>query len=291
VAGDVDIRRYRETDAPAVAGLFNARYGAHIGPIEIDAESWHRMYTKGWWNCPSLEEDPECVQVAERSGCVVGYVAFRSMSRGRTPEGMLQELVVAAAEAGSGLAERLLDHAESMLAGRGVTRITVRCHPEDGPLWSLLDGAGYSGAARDRTVFMLAVVDLPGLLGRLAPQLAERARAARELGIELPRGLSLESPGHAATLTFAGGADGAVEVARDALDGAEMAVRLSEEALVGLVTGTASAEALYLDGPGSIRIASSGPAGPAAPAGRRAVELLGILFPRIPRAVIAAHTW
>ena len=285
MAGDVDIRRYRETDAPAVAELFNARYGPYVGPIEVSAESWHRMYTKGWWNCPSLEEDPDCVQVAERSerpGHVVGYVAFRSMSRGRTPEGVLQELVVAADEAGSGLAERLLEHAEGMLAGRGVTRISVRCHPEDGLLWGLLDWAGYSGTARDRTVFMLAVVDLPGLLGRLAPRLAERACAARELGIDLPGSLSLESPGHSATLKFA---DGAIEVAGAALDGAEMAVGLSEEALVGLVTGTASAEALYLDGPSSMRIART------APAGRRAVELLGILFPRIPRAVIAAHTW
>jgi len=284
MADEATIRRYRETDAADVARIFNERYGGSVGPIEITPESWHGMYTKGWWNCPSLADDPDCVQVAERSGQVVGYVAFRCMSRGRTPEGMLQELVVSSDEAGAGLAERLLEHAEKMLAGRGVTRITVRCHEEDGPLWALLDAADYGGCARDRTVFMLAVVDLAGLLQDLAPRLAERARAARESGIELPMGLTLRSPGHSAAVSFGGGD---VEVSEGVGDGgdASMAVELSEEALVGLVTGTASAEYLYLDGSGSMRIVRAGPAG------RRAVELLGVLFPRVPRAVIAAHTW
>ena len=197
---------------------------------------------------------------------------------------MLQELVVAPEEAATGLAQELLEHAESIMAARGADAVRMICLDEDRSLAGLLGGSGYTTSLRDFSVFMLAVVDLCGLLGRLAPALAERAASSR---VEPPAGgLTLRSPNHCATVTF--GPDG-VAVAEgdggDGGDGAEAVFELSEDVLVGLVTGTVGAEAAYLDGGGSMRVVSSGSLG------ARAVEFLGDLFPRLPKAAIRAHTW
>lgn len=280
------IRRYASSDAPAVARLFNERYGGFVGPIEVTADSFDRMYQHGWWNCPSLEKDPDCVQVAERSGKVVGYVAFRCDAERNPGEGMVQELAVARSEARTGLDERLLAHAEAMMTERGAVRVTMLCHEDDVELWRLLDGTGYGSSARERTVFMLAVIDLAGLLERMAPLLERRLAAS---GIEPPpRGLVLRTPGHSARLTFEAGRVGVLPGEPGGGEGdrgGEAVFSLSDDALVGLVTGTAGADEAYLDGSGSMSVAP----GPGGAGG--ALDLLGALFPRVPRAVVRAHTW
>ncbi len=259
-------RRYRPEDAAPIAALFNARYGGFVGPIEITAESWDRMYTDGWWNCPSLESDPDCVQVAERDGLIVGYGAFACDPGRRGGDGVIQEIVTGPGEAD--LAEDLLAHCESICAGRGAAKIVMPCSDSDRELWGLLDRCGYDGVERDFSVFMLAVVDLGGLLERLAPTLKDRVEAS---GIEMPGRLTLTSPSHSAS----------VELGDESRGGC--AFEMTEDALVGLVTGTVAAEEAYLDG--SLKATDAGPLG------GRAIEFLGALLPRMPHAMIRAHSW
>jgi GNAT superfamily N-acetyltransferase len=110
------LRALESADLPAVTQLVTevlAEFGftAQVGGVERDLREVHERYggtTAGFW-------------VAELGGAVVGTVAIRPKEEGRVCE--LKRLYVRPSQRGTGLGQRLYEHAEAFARAAGYERM------------------------------------------------------------------------------------------------------------------------------------------------------------------------
>lgn len=171
----ISIRSYRPGDERDIVRLFRAAYGDFSGPTKITPARWLQMHRRGWWNRPSVVEDPDSVRVLVRRGRIEGYLVFHQ----RRPEeghAFLQELCVAEGPDREALARLLIEDALRVLRERGVDSVTWMLSPADPFASGLADEMGFLKLLREPTVFMARLVCLDVLLEELAPALSRRLR-------------------------------------------------------------------------------------------------------------------
>ena len=171
----VTIRPYRPGDERDIVRLFRAAYGGFTGPTKVTPARWLQMHRRGWWNRPSVIEDPESVRVLVRRGRIEGYLVFHQRRPG-DGHAYLQELCVAEVPDREDLARLLIEDALRVLRERGVDSVTWMLSPADPSASGLADEAGFLKLLREPTVFMARVVCLEVLLRELAPALGRRLR-------------------------------------------------------------------------------------------------------------------
>jgi hypothetical protein len=173
----VTIRGYQPGDERDIVRLFQADYGSFSGPTKLTPATWRQTHERGWWNRPSVLEDPESVRVLVRGEKVVGYVVFHQR-RPKEGHAYLQELCVADVPEREDLARLLIEDAMLVLRRRGVNSGPWMLSPADPFASSLADEFGFLKLVREPTVFMARVVVLEALLRELAPSMSQRLRAS-----------------------------------------------------------------------------------------------------------------
>ena len=137
--GGFVVRRYRDGDAAAVAGLAD-RLTAGVAPWR-DAGAV-RDAVRGWVRDATVGTDP--VWVAEAGGVVVGFVhaGERAHFSGER-DGYVGELAVAEHAARRGVGRALLAAAERWAAGRGLRRLTLETGAANGTARAFYAALGY----------------------------------------------------------------------------------------------------------------------------------------------------
>ena len=140
-----------------------------MGPFTVSPESWRAQYA-GTWNSPSVNEDPDCVRVAQQGVEIVGYAATDYRN---APMAVVQELCTCEGAAALPLAQALLEDAEAI--GRARDRHLLLLHPsaEEGVARSAAEGLGYEFGT-GTGVFMVEIIDLAQFLAEIQPELTRR---------------------------------------------------------------------------------------------------------------------
>jgi GNAT superfamily N-acetyltransferase len=135
------------------------------------------MHERGWWNRPSVVEDPECALIAERASRTVGYLVFHQRAP-KASQAFLQELCVEPGREADSIARLLVERALAILRRRGADAVTWMLSPADPFACCLADAFGFGKLLREPTVFMAALVSLASALEELAPTLGKRLRGS-----------------------------------------------------------------------------------------------------------------
>jgi len=280
-AKNVTVRSYRPGDERQMVRLFHDSYGSFTGPTRVTPARWREMHQRGWWNRPSVVEDPESVRVLVGRGQVLGYLVFHQRRPGEG-HAYLQELCVADAPDCEELTRLLLDDALHVLRGRGVDTVTWMLSPTDPSASGRADELGFLKLLREATVFMARVVCLDAVLGELAPAFARRLKASRfrnwsgtilfdlgeeRAGLKMSRGSAALLPGPPPKPT--------------------LAVFTDQETLCRLALGALRPEEAYQQDWLAIRPIELTVEGET----RRALELLDVVFPENRWTLPRAHSW
>jgi len=279
--GALKVRHYQPGDERDIVRLFHAAYGSATGPTKLTAKVWRSMHERGWWNRPSVVEDPECVLIAERGGKTVGYLVFHQ----RTPkasQAFLQELCVKPGPDAEAIAHFLVERALAILRRRGADAVTWMLSPEDPFASGLADAFGFEKLLREPTVFMAALVSLASALKELAPTLTRRLRES-DFGT------------WAGSIVFSLGEEqaalqvdrGKVRLADAALAQPALTVRTEQGTLCRMLMGALRAEEAYQQDWLSLRPIEISVDGEM----RQALELLNVLFPENRWTLPRAHSW
>lgn len=139
VIGDASIRSATSGDLGALVRLLDALFSIEAD-FRPDAERQRR-------GLALMLERPEerCVLVAERAGAVVGMVTVQlvvSTAEGGL-SGLVEDMVVDAAERGRGLGRRLLEAAEAWAAAHGATRLQLLADRENAPALRFYEQMGW----------------------------------------------------------------------------------------------------------------------------------------------------
>jgi len=281
MAKKLRIRSYQPGDEAEIVRLFKERYGAFTGPTRLTVTRWREMHEQGWWNRPSVREDPESFRVAVRGERIIGYVAFHQ--RTHDPgHAYLQELCVAQVADAREVAHRLLDDVVRILRERGVDEITWMLSPRDPWASGLAEGAGFLELLREPTVFMARLVSPDALFRELAGRLGRRLKAGPFSTWSGTVLFDLRDE-HSAIACVAG----KVEVLPEPPAEPTVKVRTGQETLCRMVLGALRAEEAYQQDRLMVR-----PLEIAVGTGRRrALELLDVLFPQNRWSLPRGHSW
>jgi len=277
----VTIRNYEPGDERDIVRLFHENYGSFTGPVKLTPGRWREMHRQGWWNRPSVVEDPECARIAFRGKRMVGYILFHQRMPGEG-HAFLQELCVADVPDRERLAHLLLEDALEVLRRRGVDTVTWMQSPVDPLAAGLADEAGFLELRREPTVFMARVVSLRALLGELASALSRRLRESdfRQWSGTILLQVDEEQAGLKV-------ARGTVTLLARPPAKPSITVRTDQGTLCRLAMGALRVEETYQqDWLPARPIAVTVGGEP-----RRALELLDVLFPENRWSLPRAHSW
>lgn len=280
-AKKVTIRSYLPGDERDIVRLFHQTYGSFTGPTKVTPARWREMHERGWWNRPSVVEDPECARILVRRGQVLGYLVFHQ----RTPKdghAYLQELCIADAPDCEGLARLLIEDAVRVLRRRGVDTVTWMQSPTDPFATGLADDLAFLKLLREPTVFMARVVSLDAVLGELAPAFARRLKASDFTNWSGT--ILFEVDNQQAALKVA---PGSVTLAARPPARPTLTVRTDQGTLCRLALGALRAEEAYQQDWLSLRPIRL----TLADGTRRALELLDVVFPENRWTLPRAHSW
>jgi hypothetical protein len=279
--GALKVRNYQPGDERDIVRLFHANYGAVTGPTKLTASVWRSMHERGWWNRPSVVEDPECVLIAERSGKTVGYLVFHQ----RTPKAssaFLQELCVETGPEGDSIARLLVERVLALLRRRGADAVTWMLSPADPFASSLADAFRFEKLLREPTVFMAALVSLASALKELAPTLGKRLRGsdfhtwAGSIVFDVSKEQAALQVGR-----------GKVRLLAQVPAEPSLTVRTEQGTLCRMLMGALRAEEAYQQDWLSLRPIDIRVGGEI----RQALELLDVLFPENRWTLPRAHSW
>jgi ribosomal protein S18 acetylase RimI-like enzyme len=279
--GSLRVRNYQAGDERDIVRLFHAAYGSATGPTKLTAKLWRSMHERGWWNRPSVVEDPECVLVAERGSETVGYLVFHQRSP-KASQAFLQELCVEPGSDAEAIARLLIEQALAILRRRGVDTVTWMLSPADPFASSLADAFGFEKLLREPTVFMAALVSLASALKELTPTLSKRLR---ESDFRAWAGSIVFDIGEERASLQVG--RGKVRVLGEVPAQATLTVRTEQGTLCRLLMGALRAEEAYQQDWLSLRPIEISVDGEA----RQALELLDVLFPENRWTLPRAHSW
>jgi GNAT superfamily N-acetyltransferase len=223
-AAGVEIRPYREGDEGRLMGLFEGLYAPFFGWRRKTSARWHALRKE------VREQDPAFLFVAEDEEGLQGWAGYF-----RQWIGLVSELHVRPSGRRMEVARALLIHLENHLLDRG---IDARIWAPPGDLFAkaLLAADGY--AFREARVFMVSVLDLPGLLDALCPLLSRRlAGASPWRGV-----IRVETPTQEGFLRIGEGAS-AEERGRP-----DVEVLAPQEVLVRMLAGVLTPWEAYLEG-------------------------------------------
>jgi hypothetical protein len=279
--GALKVRNYQPGDERDIVRLFHAHYGSATGPTKLTAKVWRSMHEQGWWNRPSVVEDPECVLIAERADRPVGYLVFHQ----RTPKAssaFLQELCIEPGPEADSIGRLLVERALAILRRRGADAVTWMLSPADPFASSLADAFGFEKLLREPTVFMAALVSLASALKELASTLGKRLRES-------------DFASWAGSIVFdVSDEQAAVQIDRGKvrlLAGATtkptVTVRTEQGTLCRMLMGALRAEEAYQQDWLSLRPIEIRVDGKM----RQALELLDVLFPQNRWTLPRAHSW
>jgi len=280
-AKKVTIRSYQPGDERDIVRLFHQAYGSFTGPTKVTPARWREMHERGWWNRPSVVEDPECVRLLLRKKQVLGYLVFHQHVRARGLA-YLQEFCVADAPDREELASLLMNDALRLLQERGVDQVTYMLSPGDSFASGLAARFGFAKLLREPTVFMARVVSLESLLAELLPAFSRRLR--RSDFKKWSGSILFELKEQRATLQIR---RGSAKLVSKVPAKVTLAVRTDQETVCRLVLGALRAEEAYQQDWLSVRpleIAVKGER-------RRSLELLDVLFPENRWSLPRAHSW
>ena len=279
--GALKVRHYQPGDERDVVRLFHAAYGSATGPTRLTPKVWRSMHERGWWNRPSVVEDPECVLIAERGGGMVGYLVFHQ----RTPkasQAFLQELCVEAGPQAESTARLLIEQALAILRRRGADAVTWMLSPADPFASGLADAFNFQKLLREPTVFMAALVSLASALKELSPTLSRRLRGSDFR--TWAGSIVFDVGGERASLQVG---RGKVSLADAVLAQPDLTLRLEQGTLCRMLLGALRAEEAYQQDWLSLRPIEIRVDGET----RQALELLDVLFPENRWTLPRAHSW
>ncbi len=274
--GALALRSFREGDQVAIARLFNQYLSGFAGPRPMTPEAWRRQFRRRSWNGPSVDEDRDCVRVAERGGEVVGYAVTDYRPFEENTAAIVQELCVAGDRADE-VAAALLEDAERRARQRGRQVLAVQLSPDDGLAERVAERLGFRSPGKDAGVFMAAVVDLARLLKELEQELSRRLAQSECAG--WTGTLRLRSQGQTGWLRIRAGRVSAPRSPKAAR--ADITAEVHPDALPLLVFGRCSVRWAYLQDMLSVEAADRG----------EALRLLDALFPRLPIYLPRAQWW
>lgn len=163
-AAGVEIRPYREGDEERLLGLFEDLYTPFFGWRRKAAARWQALRRE------VREKDPAFLFVAEDQEGIQGWAGYF-----RQWIGLVSELHVRPSERRGAIARSLLIRLENHLLGRGIDA-RIWAPPRDAFSAQFLADEGY--AFRESRVFMVSILDLPGLFDALCPLLSRRLAGA-----------------------------------------------------------------------------------------------------------------
>jgi len=275
------VRNYRPGDERDIVRLFQAQYGSATGPTKLTAKLWRSMHERGWWNRPSVVEDPGCALIAERGGKAVGYLIFHQ-HRARASQAFVQELCVEPGPEADSIARLLVERAVAILRRRGADAVVWMVSPADHFASGLADAFGFEKLLREPTVFMAALVSLGSALRELASTLGKRLRES-DFGT------------WAGSIVFdIGDEQAALQIHRSKLrvlaeapTKPTLTVRTEQGTLCRMLMGALRAEEAYQQDWLSLRPIEIRVDGKM----RQALELVDVLFPENRWTLLRAHSW
>jgi len=216
--------------------------------------------------CPSPPSGPSCVFAAD--GEMLGYLLATEYERDVTDfEARLTIGEVAYRRDHPEALEAVLKHALRWAARRGIPRATARL-PFDEEVLGVLRRAGISFLTAELETAvasnMLRILDLPGMLESIRPELEDRLRASPHSGWRGRFEISTESEAAGVEVE-----EGRIRVYRERPDGCSHRVAVDTATLMRLILG--------LNGFGELPLATSFP-------DHSAAGVLTALFPRQPTA-------
>jgi GNAT superfamily N-acetyltransferase len=221
----VAVRPYREGDEERLMRAFEEIYAPCFGWRRKTAARWHALRSE------IRRTDPEFLFVAEDEDGVQGWAGYF-----RQWVGLVSELHVRPSPRREAVARTLLRRLEAHLLSREIGEACFWLPPGDpfASAWFAAKGYGF----RDQRVFLLSILDLPGLLGELLPLMERR------LGETPPwRGvLRIRTPLQRGALRI----EERVSVVKKGRADAE--IRAPREVLARLVSGVLAPWEAYLEG-------------------------------------------
>ena len=209
----VDLRPYREGDEEAFIRLFEMHHRSCFGFRAKTPESWRTARAQ------YLSEEPDAFLVAEAEGEILGWTGiFHKWV------GLCSEVWTVPDRGCSAIAQALLAHLGRHHLSRGRAEMHIWASPQDRFTAGLLAREGY--AFREMRVFMLHIIDLPGLLRELLPLFQFRLSESTWRGA-----LALATPEHRALLRVGD------EIAVDADGAANAELQTDAPTLCRLLTG------------------------------------------------------
>jgi predicted N-acetyltransferase YhbS len=275
------VRNYQPGDERDIVRLFQAAYGSATGPTKLTAKVWRSMHERGWWNRPSVVEDPECALIAERASRTVGYLVFHQRAP-KASQAFLQELCVEPGREADSIARLLVERALAILRRRGADAVTWMLSPADPFACCLADAFGFGKLLREPTVFMAALVSLASALEELAPTLGKRLRGSDFAS--WTGSIIFDIGDEQAALQIQ---RGTVRPLTEVPTKPTVTVRTEQGTLCRMLMGALRAEEAYQQDWLSLRPIEISVDGET----RQALELLDVLFPENRWTLPRAHSW
>jgi GNAT superfamily N-acetyltransferase len=254
----VRIRRYETGDESELIGIFETVYRSHYG---------HRKKTQARWKIlrdKIRTEDPDFIFVAERNDEIVGWSGYFQQWFGP-----VSEICVLPGEDFEVIARALLGRLETHLFEGGKADLGMWVPDDGGPIATLLAQSGYR--FNEMRVFMLSILDLPGLLKALLPLFNKRIDGQESW----QGGLVIRTPSQQSGLN--------VGEALRVYDGSapDAEILLPQDVLVKMLSGLMPAREAYLDGLLDVQPRMTPDLG----------ALLNTLFPQVPMFHPADDLW
>lgn len=254
----VEIRPYREGDEKVLMGLFEEMYSPFFGWRRKTSERWHALRDE------VRREDPNFLFLAEGGGEVRGWSGIY-----RQWVGLCAELYVGPSEGRTEIGRALLLSLEDHLASKGVEEVGFWLSPQDDFSYELLTSEGYR--FKEQRVFMLCILDLPGLLRELTPLLERRL----EGGPSWKGVMRICTPVQECFLRL----DGGVEVEEEGRP--DLEVSMPQDIMTKVISGTIDFWEAYLEG--FVTLSSK--------VSSEVRDLLETLFPKVPWHHPADDLW
>jgi hypothetical protein len=289
-ARQFSIRSFRDGDEAGIAGLYNDYVAKFFGPASLTGDRWRSQFREQRWTGPSVEQDKDCVRIAEQEGELLGYAVTDYRPIQAPNAAMIQELCAAEpcsdSEVALEVVHALIEDAEARALARGKTAILLNLSPDGGLAQAAAAAGGYETHGDVHQVFMAAVTDLGAFVGEIAKELTGRIEASefrRWSGT-----INLGSGELCCSIAIDDGAVGKVTSSSPGSSGEgrgdaepDIRVEVIPQALPLLLMGRRRAAELYLQD--ALRVETSDR--------EEALRLLDTLFPRVPIFLPRAQWW